>query len=231
MAECTCDIVLAEKPATRARELWKHTTVRRNVHAPLRDVLADMAAGRERCMYCGDNQGTDIDHFEPIDRHPMRAFDWTNHVLACSLCNSHLKGAAFPLDDGGKPLLIDPTAEDPTPHLRLVLAVGQYHPLTPRGEATIDLFDLNRGLLAKGRVNAYHVTKACVAQWAGATAKGDHDDAAHWAAVVNEQPMADVVQAMLRQALDPAAEIVFDDDPQLLPHLREPALRAALLIR
>ncbi|MFJ6619937.1 HNH endonuclease [Kitasatospora sp. NPDC091335] len=231
MAECTCDIVLAPEPKARARQLWKNTTVRRDVHLPLRGLLGEMAAGRERCMYCGDNQGTDIDHFDPIDRHPIRAFDWTNHVLACSLCNSHLKKAVFPLDPDGKPLLIDPTAEDPTPHLRLVLAVGQYHPLTPRGRATIDLFDLNRGLLAKGRVNAYRVTKACVAQWADATAKGDHDEAARWAAVVNEQPMADVVQAMLHQALDPAAEIVFDDDPQLLAHLRETTLRTALLIR
>ncbi|WBP92144.1 HNH endonuclease [Kitasatospora cathayae] len=230
MAECTCEIVLAPEPEIRARKLWNHTTVRTHVHAPLRDLLAEMAAGRERCMYCGDNQGTDIDHFEPIDRHPMRAFDWTNHVLACSLCNSHLKRAAFPLDEGGRPLLIDPTAEDPTPHLRLVLAAGIYHPLTPRGQATIDLFDLNRGLLAKGRVNAFHVTKACVAQWAHATAQGDHDAAAHWATVVNEQPIADVVQAMLHQALDPAAEILFEDDPQLLAHLREPRLRSALLI-
>ncbi|MFJ2779715.1 HNH endonuclease [Kitasatospora sp. NPDC087315] len=119
MAECTSEIVLAPEPETKARQLWKNTTVRRHVHAPLRDLLADMAAGRERCMYCGDNQATDIDHFEPIDRRPIRAFDWTNHLLACSLCNSHLKGAAFPLDEGGNPLLIDPTAEDPTPHLRL----------------------------------------------------------------------------------------------------------------
>ncbi|MDY0810699.1 CRISPR-associated endonuclease Cas1 [Kitasatospora purpeofusca] len=34
--------------------------------------------------------------------------------------------------------------------------------------------------------------------------------------------MADVVQAMLHQALDPAAEIIFDDDPQFLDHLRRP---------
>lgn len=186
MAECTCDIVLAEKPAARARELWKHTTVRRNVHAPLRDLLADMAAGRERCMYCGDNQGTDIDHFDPIDRHPIRAFDWTNHVLACSLCNSHLKKAVFPLDPGGEAAADRPhgrgsdTAPAAGPGGRPV------PPADPQGRATIDLFDLNRGLLAKGRVNAFHVTKACVAQWAGATAKGDRDDAAHWAAVVNE---------------------------------------------
>ncbi|MFD9687767.1 HNH endonuclease [Kitasatospora sp. NPDC059088] len=230
MAECTCEIVLSPEPEARARTLWSHTTVRRHVYTPLRGLLTDMAAGRERCMYCGDNQGTDIDHFEPIDRHPMRAFDWSNHVLACSLCNSHLKGVAFPLDEDGRPLLIDPTAEDPAPHLRLVLAAGTYHPLTPKGRATIDLFDLNRGLLVKGRISAFHVTKACVAQWAGATAECDHDAATHWAAVVDEQPIADVVQAMLHQALDPVAEFLFEDDPQLLTHLRDPRLRSALLI-
>ncbi|MFJ2779714.1 hypothetical protein [Kitasatospora sp. NPDC087315] len=80
-------------------------------------------------------------------------------------------------------------------------------------------------------MNAYHVTKACVAQWAAATAQGDHEAADQWARVVNEQPMADVVQAMLHQALDPAAEIVFEDDSRLLAHLREPGLRSALLIR
>ncbi|MFJ9776889.1 hypothetical protein ACIRVF_37600 [Kitasatospora sp. NPDC101157] len=93
------------------------------------------------------------------------------------------------------------------------------------------MFDLNRGLLTKGRVNAFHVTKACVTQWADATSRGEHEAATQWAQVVNEQPIADVVQAMLHQALEPAAEIVFDDDPQLLAHLREPRLRSALLLR
>ncbi|MGW4890996.1 HNH endonuclease [Kitasatospora sp. NPDC004240] len=231
MADCTCNIALAEKPETEARRLWKHTTVRTHVHARLRELLSEMAAGRERCMYCGDNQGTDIDHFEPIDRHPLRAFDWTNHVLACSLCNSHLKGTGFPLGDDGSPLLIDPTAEDPAPHLRLVLAVGQYYPLTPRGQATIDLFHLNRAILAKGRVSAYRVTKACIAQWTTATVRGDHVTAEMWARTIQEQPIADVVQAMLHQALEPAAEIFFENDSELLLQLKEPGLRAALLIR
>ncbi|MDH6129223.1 HNH endonuclease [Kitasatospora sp. GP82] len=231
MAEHTCTIALAPAPKTKAQDLWSNTTVRTHVHAPLRELLSDMAAGRERCMYCGDNQGTDIDHFEPIARHPLRAFDWTNHVLACSLCNSRLKRSVFPLDADGTPLLIDPTGEDPSPHLRLVLAVGQYYPLTPRGQVTVDLFNLNRAILTKGRVNAYRVTKACIAQWTAATAHDDHESADMWARTIQEQPMADVVQAMLRQALDPAAETVFEDDQQLLAQLREPALRAALLIQ
>jgi hypothetical protein len=43
--------------------------------------------------------------------------------------------------------------------------------------------------------------------------------------------MADIVHAMLYQALDPATEILFDDNPQFLTHLREPGLLRARLIR
>lgn len=53
-------------------------------HHRLDSVLRQMAPGLERCMYCGDNQGTDIDHFEPLARNPLRTFDWLNHLLACS---------------------------------------------------------------------------------------------------------------------------------------------------
>lgn len=60
----------------------------------------------------------------------------------------------------------------PNPLSACVLAVGQHQPAhPPRGRAAIDLFDLNRGLLAKDRVNAFHVTTACVADRAGATSR------------------------------------------------------------
>lgn len=58
---------------------------------------------QERCMYCGDNQGTDVDHFEPLSLAPLRTFDWPNHLLACSLCNSHYKRHLFPCDEDGRP--------------------------------------------------------------------------------------------------------------------------------
>ncbi len=43
-----------------ARKLWNDTSVRAAVHGPVRDELCKMAPGLERCMYCGDNQGTDV---------------------------------------------------------------------------------------------------------------------------------------------------------------------------
>ena len=71
-------------------------------------LLRQMAHGTERCMYCEDNLGTDIDHVEPLAVAPLRAFDWLNHLLACSYCNSHAKGRQYPCDADGHPLLIDP---------------------------------------------------------------------------------------------------------------------------
>ena len=141
MVGYTGDIGQAAVPNARAKQLWNwNNTIRRHIHPVLTSTLAEMAPGLERCMYCGDNQGTDIDHFEPIRVNPLRTFDWHNHLLACSLCNSHLKRDLFPLADDGTSLLIDPSSEDPAPHLHLSLAAGAYIDLTDRGDATIKVF-------------------------------------------------------------------------------------------
>ncbi|MFE7622378.1 hypothetical protein [Streptomyces sp. NPDC057509] len=76
----------------KAADLWAHTTVRRRVRGGLLATLADMAPGHQRCMYCGDSQGTDIDHFEPKSLAPLRTFEWFNHLLACAYCNSNRSG-------------------------------------------------------------------------------------------------------------------------------------------
>ena len=80
--------------AAEARRLWALASTRSHVCGPLRAVLRAMAPGDEQCMYCGEI-GTDIEHFEPVARNPLRTFDWLNHLLACSTCNSH-KRDQFP---------------------------------------------------------------------------------------------------------------------------------------
>ena len=229
MADYTGDIGQAAAPKKRAKQLWKHTTVRRHVHPVLKSALAEMAPGLERCMYCGDNQGTDIDHFEPVHVNPLRTFDWSNHLLACSLCNSHLKRDLFPLADDGTPLLIDPSSEDPAAHLHLSLAAGEYIQLTDRGDVTIKVFGLNREILARGRRNAYRITPLLLDDWRAAVEKGDEEDAAACAATIWEQPTADVVHAMFHQAVAPGAEDIFADDHETLALLCDPVIRAALL--
>jgi len=77
------------------RRAWKNARTERE---GLRGALLTMAAGHARCMYCCDSTGTDIDHFEPIALAPLRAFDWLNHLLACSFCNSNQKRELYPCD-------------------------------------------------------------------------------------------------------------------------------------
>jgi len=229
MAGYTQDIAGNAKPRDRAKVLWKHTTVRRNVHTALGKTLAAMAPGLDRCMYCGDSQGTDIDHFEPMSRAPLRTFDWNNHLLACSLCNSHTKRDVFPVDAAGGPMLVDPSAEDPAPHLHLVLAAGEYIPLTPRGEATRQVFNLNRGVLVRGRRNVYRITRLCLEDWYAAHEKGDDAALREWTSTIWEQPTAEVVYAMFHQAVAPGADDIFADDAGTLELLRNPEVRAGLL--
>lgn len=81
---------------------------------PLKTVhgtLRVMAGPRERCMYCCDSHGTDIEHFWPKADHPDRMFQWPNLLLCCTECG-RFKGHRFPLQ-GGTTMLIDPSAEDP----------------------------------------------------------------------------------------------------------------------
>ncbi|MFI9006224.1 HNH endonuclease [Actinosynnema sp. NPDC053489] len=225
----TAEIGGAANPARAARALWKQAAVRRGVHAPLRRLLEGMAPGYQRCMYCGDSQGTDIDHFEPLSRNPLRTFDWLNHLLACSTCNSNLKRDRFPVAGDGTPLLVDPTTEDPFDHLLLTLSLGVYVARTAKGEATIDVCGLNRPVLTQGRVHARRVVLMCLARWAAGRERGAADDVRDAVLTVRGQPFADVCQAMLRLARSPGAERVFEESPWALPVLRDDELRAQLL--
>jgi hypothetical protein len=219
----------AGERAGTARELWQRSSTRTRVTTPVRAVLAGMAPGAERCMYCGDNQGTDIDHHEPLARNPLRTFDWLNHLLACSHCNSHHKRDRFPVDDRGRPLLIDPSAEDPFEHLMLSLSVGEYRPLTGKGERSIEVFGLNRPILARGRLQAYGVVVMCLRQWPEAAAGQGVYQPEALVRIIREQPCADVCQAMLRQVNLPGAAIVLADVWDVVGVLRDERVRGELL--
>lgn len=208
-----------------ARLLWNRS---REPRRGLRDTLNRMAPGHQRCMYCGDSEGTSVDHFEPIARNPFRTFEWLNHLLACSFCNSNQKGSRFPIDDEGRPLLIDPTVEDPFDHLALSLAVGEYRPRTPKGSETIGVLALNRAVLVQGRQHARDVIGQALRLWRMAQQAGDSAAKERQLRTIWMQPLADVHQAMLRYAVAPGAAPIFATDPDLLDILRDPELRASL---
>ncbi|GAA2751019.1 MULTISPECIES: HNH endonuclease [Kitasatospora] len=214
LARHTAGIRQAGPNTATGRAAW-HKAVRQK--AQLRLLLRQMAPGLERCMYCGDNLGTDIDHFEPIALAPLRTFDWQNHLLACAHCNSNQKRDRFPRDPvTGEHLLVDPSREDPADHLRLYLDSGEYDPLTAKGEATIDVFGLNsRAELVRGRRMMFSVVKALLLTW-HAAAPGDDLEYADALGLLHH---ADVLRAVLRLRRSPGvAEAVLGPDVLLALH-------------
>lgn len=146
---------------------------------PLKSALATllkMAGKRERCMYCGDSQGTDIEHFWPKSPYPKRMFKWRNLLLGCTACGRDYKGTKFPLDTAKKPLLLDPTVDDPWVHLDFDPQTGNFmarydaqrNPM-PKGQATVDTLHLDkRESLASGHVKVYRQIRNLIEEAAGA---------------------------------------------------------------
>lgn len=113
-------------------------------------TLQRMTGSRERCMYCVDSHGSDIDHFWPKSRYSNRAFQWSNMLLCCSECG-RIKGSQFPLVED-EPLLVDPTTEDPWLHIDFDPDTGnltaRYDPASgnpsTKGEETVKVLQLDR---------------------------------------------------------------------------------------
>ena len=114
-------------------------------------ILKRMAGTRERCMYCVDSEGCDIEHFWPKTRHPNKMYMWNNLLIACTQCG-RFKGENFLLSSDGVPLLIDPSAEDPWEYLdfdpdtgnlnaRYLLSLGDY---SRKGQETVTVLHLDK---------------------------------------------------------------------------------------
>lgn len=188
--------------SSQARATWRSAdTERRGIRAH----LEKMALGIQRCMYCGDNLGTDIDHFEPISIAPIRTFEWLNHLLSCSFCNSNQKRNSYPFDPSGGTLLIDPTSDDPSRHLVLTLSNGQYRAITPQGQASIDVFGLNRADLTRGRAGAFHTRRATLCQAKTLFDTNRRDEAIQCLRALVEEPHASVLHAMIQSMHMPGA--------------------------
>lgn len=143
-------------------------------------------AQHDKCCYCDSKAAPlEVEHHRPksavrqtrdgAEERPgyyWLAYEWTNLMLACVLCNQPRvesdgqptgKGTLFPLADPAKrarshhdsladeePLLLDPYADNPDEHIDY----REYmpYPLTPRGKATIEVLKLRgRSQLARPR--------------------------------------------------------------------------------
>lgn len=123
-----------------------------------------------------DRNGTECEHWG----YYWLAYSELNLMPACQLCNQPSSGnlgkrARFPLEDekaracyhnenvaSEKPMLINPLDpdEDPEKHLYVDSDTGLMIPKTPRGQACIDIFGLNkRDQLVTSRLNAARTIK------------------------------------------------------------------------
>ncbi len=200
----------------QVRRVWSNATAAKQ---QLRELLEAMAPGIKRCMYCEDSRGTDIDHFQPLAVAPLRAFDWPNHLLACSYCNSNEKRDAYPCDDDGECLLIDPTAQHPADDLQLLLHSGTYEPSSRKGEETVRVFGLNsREDLVTGRRMAYVTCRNLLQRWHACVSGDEGAEAADIAYALRHSPFVDVLRTMER----------LNDNPRVAQAAFTAPVRAAL---
>ncbi|MFI2022479.1 hypothetical protein [Streptomyces olivaceoviridis] len=191
-----------------ACEQWKAAKPARR---HIKGLLEQMAPGRIRCMYCLDNRGTDIDHFEPKARTPLRTFCWDNHLLACSHCNSNAKRDSFPCDpETGVCMLIDPTVDDPADHLKLMPKTGELKERTSKGWHSIEVFGLNRDELREGRADACGMLISGIIRWHDQVLRGKVEAAARTAVILRRSDFPEVLRTLEGLAGTPRASILED---------------------
>jgi len=81
------DSQVAKKPDDVGQQ-WKSGT---KIYKEVRKTLQRMMGERERCMYCLDSHGADVEHFWPKTTYPERMFDWNNLLLCRTECG-RMKG-------------------------------------------------------------------------------------------------------------------------------------------
>ena len=151
----------------------------------VRESLTRMCSGAQRCVYCEDSVGDEVEHIEPKDLYPCLVFVWTNYVYACGRCNggksnkfaviqedrlvdvTRPQGASVvppaPGTPARTPAFLNPRVENPLDFLDLDLDgtfLGLARDDLPdidreRTEFTIETLKLNRDVLLQARATAF----------------------------------------------------------------------------
>ncbi|MEM9456138.1 MAG: hypothetical protein AAGF11_18290 [Myxococcota bacterium] len=127
-----------------------------------RDKLKSARPGRDRCVFCEDSEGRDVEHSRPRSLFPEATWRWQNLVCACGSCNGSKGSRHAILTKPGKyqevtrrrkdPVVppqfgpsawIDPRREDPMALLELDITGESFYflprdGLTPRDLARIE---------------------------------------------------------------------------------------------
>lgn len=120
---------------------------------PIKEALA--REFNNKCAYCEQKLGStsliQLECFYPKSKFPPEiVFKWENLLPVCQVCNIS-KSDYFPIDENGKPLLINPSIDYPDEHIQLNPEAGTLEGLTEKGEQTIRILSLNRNELVESR--------------------------------------------------------------------------------
>lgn len=135
---------------------WKGARQTQSMGKVLSSLHA-MVGERQRCMYCLDSHGSDIEHFRPKAVYPKHMYRWDNLLLCCTHCG-RIKGNQFPMA-GRRVLLVDPTKENPWDSLDFDPLTGnicarfdlQSNNWSDKGEKTVEVLQLDkREALSRG---------------------------------------------------------------------------------
>lgn len=110
LADKTAAVKVADDPKGEADKSYKSARSAK-WFKPVVQALQAMAGPGERCMLCSGSESSQVEHYRPKAVFPELAFDWSNYLWVCGLCNQH-KGDRFPPDteEGGQ--LINPIDDD-----------------------------------------------------------------------------------------------------------------------
>jgi hypothetical protein len=98
----------------------------------------------------GGEDGMTVDHFRPECRYPELRLSWSNLYYACAVCNGHYKkDHPTAAEEAEGKRFVDPCAEDPDDHFRLVYApdardLYRVRALSPAAEYVVFRLKLNQ---------------------------------------------------------------------------------------
>ena len=146
-------------------------------HSSVKRALVDAQHGK--CCFCESKAGMDgdVEHYRPKAAFSQGkwgriegpgyywlAYEWSNLLLCCAICNQRFKRSLFPLADASKrarshrhdvareaPLFIDPATQDPEEHISFRQEIPFPVGGSRSGKATIEALGLDREILNERR--------------------------------------------------------------------------------
>ena len=228
----------------RAKEFFSRRNTSSNpTFRMVRQSLRRMCSGAQRCVYCEDSVGDEVEHIQPKDLYPCLVFVWANYVYACGRCNggknnkfavvkgnrlvnvTRPRSAPVVPPEQGEPAFLNPRVENPFDYLDLDLG-GTFWMLArddlrdidrERTEFTIETLKLNRDVLIKARSTAFASYRARLREYVNLRGVATFEELARLVDSFGSMPHVTVWAEMKRQRGSvPDLQELFAEAPEAL---------------